>query len=74
MTDPVLSVDRVSKRFGRHQVLDEVSIGVRAGSIHALVGENGAGKSTLMNVIGGVVRPDSGTVTLDGRPVEFADP
>ena len=74
MTDQVLNVDRVSKRFGRHQVLDEVSIAVRAGSIHALVGENGAGKSTLINVIGGVVRPDSGAVTLDGRPAAFADP
>ena len=74
MTDPVLAVDRVSKRFGAHQVLDEVSIAVRAGSIHALVGENGAGKSTLINVIGGVVRPDSGAVTLGGRPAAFADP
>jgi ABC-type sugar transport system ATPase subunit len=74
MTDRILSVDRVSKRFGRHQVLDEVSIAVRAGSIHALVGENGAGKSTLINVIGGVVRPDSGAVALDGRPAAFADP
>jgi len=74
MTDQVLSVDRVSKSFGRHKVLDEVSIAVRAGSVHALVGENGAGKSTLMNVIGGGVRPDSGAVRVDGRPVAFADP
>ena len=74
MTDQVLSVDRVSKSFGRHKVLDEVSIAVRAGSVHALVGENGAGKSTLMNVIGGVVHPDSGAVRVDGRPVAFADP
>jgi ribose transport system ATP-binding protein len=74
MTNEILSVDRVSKSFGRHKVLDEVSIAVRAGSVHALVGENGAGKSTLMNVIGGVVHPDSGAVRVDGRPVAFADP
>jgi ribose transport system ATP-binding protein len=74
MTDIVLAVDRVSKRFGRHAVLDEVSLAVRAGSIHALVGENGAGKSTLMNVVGGLVRADSGRVRLDGYPVAFADP
>jgi ribose transport system ATP-binding protein len=74
MNDGILGVHGVSKRFGRHTVLDEVTFGVRAGSIHALVGENGAGKSTLMNILGGALRPDSGTVTLDGRPAAFADP
>ena len=74
MSDAFLQVHRVTKRFGRHTVLDEVSFAVRAGSIHALVGENGAGKSTLMNVIGGAVRPDEGSITLDGHPVSFADP
>jgi len=74
MNDQILGVDRVSKSFGQHTVLDEVTFGVRAGSIHALVGENGAGKSTLMNILGGALRPDSGTVTLDGRPTAFADP
>jgi len=74
VADSILNVDRVSKSFGRHKVLDEVSLAVRAGSIHALVGENGAGKSTLMNIIGGVVRADSGTVRLDGQPTTFSDP
>ncbi len=74
MKDVILQVDRVSKRYGRHTVLDEVSLAIRAGSIHALVGENGAGKSTLMNVIGGVVRPDGGQIRLDGRTVSFASP
>jgi ribose transport system ATP-binding protein len=74
MNDQILGVQGVSKSFGRHTVLDEVTFGVRAGSIHALVGENGAGKSTLMNILGGALHPDSGTVTLDGRPAAFADP
>ena len=74
MSHPVLGVERVSKSYGRHRVLDQVTFGVRAGTIHALVGENGAGKSTLMNVVGGVVRPDSGRVTLDGREVSFDGP
>jgi len=74
MNDGILGVHGVSKRFGRHTVLDEVTFGVRAGSIHALIGENGAGKSTLMNILGGALRTDSGTVTLDGRPAAFADP
>jgi ribose transport system ATP-binding protein len=74
MKNAILKVHRVSKRFGRHTVLDGVNFEVRAGSIHALVGENGAGKSTLMNVIGGAVRADEGRVTLDGRPVSFAGP
>ncbi len=74
MTDPILAVERVSKTYGRHRVLDEVTLAVRPGSIHALIGENGAGKSTLMNIVGGVVRPDSGRVVLDGRAVSFTDP
>jgi ribose transport system ATP-binding protein len=72
--DAILAVDHVSKSFGRYRVLDDVTFAIRAGSIHALVGENGAGKSTLMNIVGGALRPDSGTLTLDGRPVAFAGP
>jgi len=71
---PLLQLRGISKSFGRNQVLSDVSLAVRAGQVHALVGENGAGKSTLMNIIGGIHRPDAGAVLLGGRPVSFAGP
>jgi ABC-type sugar transport system ATPase subunit len=72
--DPLLVVDRVSKRFGATQALAEVSLSVARGAIHALVGENGAGKSTLIKILGGACQPDAGTMRLDGAPQRFADP
>jgi len=63
----LLEVDRVSKAFPGVLALDAVSMNVRAGSVHALMGENGAGKSTLMKIIAGLYRPDSGQITLRGR-------
>ncbi len=53
-------------------MLDRVSLSVEHGEIHALLGENGAGKSTLMHVLAGMVRPDAGTLALDGEAVDFA--
>jgi len=63
-----LDVHGIVKRYGATTALDGVDFGVRAGEVHALVGENGAGKSTLMNVLSGAVRPDAGTMRIDGRP------
>ncbi|MEO5800066.1 MAG: ATP-binding cassette domain-containing protein, partial [Gemmatimonadales bacterium] len=56
----LLSLERISKRFGNTLALDNVSFDVAAGEVHALLGENGAGKSTLMHVAYGLIRPDSG--------------
>lgn len=71
---PILEVKSISKSFSGNRVLDDVSISVPPGQVHAVVGENGAGKSTLMNIIGGLLQPDSGQIVVDGAPVTFANP
>jgi ribose transport system ATP-binding protein len=63
----ILRVDGVTKRYGATVALDGVHLGVRAGEVHAVVGENGAGKSTLMGVLAGAVRPDHGDMRLGGE-------
>ena len=70
----VLEAIGVSKRFPGVVALDDVSFTLRAGEIHALVGENGAGKSTLIKVLTGVHRPDGGELRLGGAPVAFSRP
>src|SRR5688500_13239809 len=74
MPDPLLSMQSVSKRFGATHALDDVSLEVRTGRVLALIGENGAGKSTLMKILSGAHAPDSGTMTLAGRPYAPANP
>jgi inositol transport system ATP-binding protein len=63
----LLEVEDVRKAFPGVVALDGVSMRVKPGTVHALIGENGAGKSTLMNIIAGLSRPDAGHVTLRGR-------
>ena len=70
----LLEATGVHKRFGGVHALRGVSLSVRAGEVHALVGENGAGKSTLINILAGAVRRDAGDVLLDGREVDFRSP
>ncbi|MFF1498729.1 sugar ABC transporter ATP-binding protein [Streptomyces sp. NPDC058316] len=71
---PVLALSDVSKSFGAVRALQDVSLSLRPGEVHALAGENGAGKSTLIKTLAGVHRPDGGQVLLDGRPVVFHGP
>ena len=64
----------ISKSFGGVRALDEISLKIARGSIHALVGENGAGKSTLGKILAGVIAPDRGQLLIDGAPVTFHSP
>lgn len=70
----LLTVSRISKRFGATQALEEVSLNVQAGRVLALVGENGAGKSTLMKILSGAHRPDTGAMLLAGQPYQPSGP
>src|ERR1700712_5085676 len=74
MSHPLLEVAGVSKQFPGVRALDDVSFTLRAGEVHALVGENGAGKSTLIKVLTGVYRPDGGELRHRGEPVAFDRP
>ncbi len=74
MEGALLSVEGITKTFPGVRALDDVSLEVRPGEIHALVGENGAGKSTLMNVVCGVFPPDSGRMRFLGAPYAPASP
>src|ERR1700694_3168299 len=68
---PALEMRGVSKRFDATQALDNVSLTLYPGEIHALLGENGAGKSTLIKIMTGFHKPDDGQIFCDGRPVQI---
>jgi ABC-type branched-subunit amino acid transport system ATPase component len=72
MTDAILTVTDVSKRFSGRVALDDVSIEVARGSVTGVIGPNGSGKSTLFNIIAGTLRPDQGRVAIDGRDITRA--
>src|ERR1044072_201333 len=64
----------ISKRFPGVVALDSVSLSVGTGEIVALIGENGAGTSTLMKILGGAIARDTGTIKINGAPVEISSP
>ena len=71
---PLFRMEGVSKRYGGVRALEEAELTVHSGRVHAVLGENGAGKSTLIKVMAGVVAPDKGRMSLEGREVVFPDP
>lgn len=74
MNGPVLQASGLSKRYGATVALDGVDLCLRAGEIHALMGQNGAGKSSLIALLTGVQAPDAGRLVLDGQPIAPATP
>lgn len=71
---PVLALNGITKTFGSLTALDDVTFTITKGKIHALLGENGAGKTTLMRVAFGMLTPDSGSISVDGRAIGFTSP
>jgi inositol transport system ATP-binding protein len=74
MTEPLLRMSGISKRFPGVQALDNVGLEVASGEVHALLGENGAGKSTLLKILSGAQQPDAGSISLGGQPATLASP
>lgn len=71
---PLLRASAISKSYGHVRALDGVDFELRRREIHAIIGDNGAGKSTFIKILAGAVRPDAGTIEIDGRPVAFKSP
>ena len=70
----LLNMNGIEKRYGSNVALNQVEFELRAGEIHALLGENGAGKSTLMQILTGLIKPDSGQISLDGTVIKIDSP
>lgn len=70
---PIIEMLHISKRFDATQALDDVSMTLYPGEVHALIGENGAGKSTLIKILTGIYQPDTGKILLEGTPIRVSN-
>src|SRR5438874_11694095 len=69
VTEPVLRLEKLSKRFGGLLVTDDVTLDIMPGELHAIIGPNGAGKTTLINQISGLLASDGGRISFGGRDI-----
>lgn len=74
MSQDLIRLEQVGKSYGHVRALEEVSLTIRQGETHALIGDNGAGKSTVVKILAGDIRPTSGRVLLNGQEVSFGSP
>ena len=70
----LVEISAISKYYPGVKALEDVSLDIKGGEVHALVGENGAGKTTLIKILAGVVQPDSGTISIEGKTQSFHHP
>ena len=70
----MIALEGVAKRYGETVALHGIDVAMAAGHVHTILGENGSGKSTLVKLLSGVVRPDQGSIRVDGHPVDLSDP
>lgn len=73
-SNPIIEVTNLRKAYGPTIANDDVSFSVAQGTVHALLGENGAGKSTTMKLLSGLIRPDTGTIRIDGKQITLNSP
>ena len=74
MDEVILEVRHISKYFGQLMANNDISLTVKKGTVHSIIGENGAGKSTLMNMISGIYKPSKGEIFVKGRKEVFRNP
>ena len=74
MAEFVIEMNHITKEFGSFKANDDVTLQLRKGEIHALLGENGAGKSTLMSVLFGLYQPEKGQIKMNGKEVKINNP